>query len=360
MKFVHIADVHFDCPFASLSVRENLSDTRRLEQRNVFKKVINYIKENEINYLFISGDLYENEYVKYSTINYINNLFLEIPKTKIFISPGNHDPYINNSYYSKFEFSSNVYIFKGDFECKELSDINIYGMGFKDFYCRNSSFSNLNIIRNEKPNILIMHASINGGTEENKEYNPVLESKLELIDMDYIALGHIHKPYYNESNNQKIVYPGSLISLGFDELGKHGMIVGEINNEKKLKYKFIELDDSEFIRIEKKVDNFYSKEELIENLNEMILEKNKMYEIVFIGNRNFEIDIRKIFKLVTNFNILKLKDNTKIKYNLEQIKNEKTLRGLFVKELLKMKDKNKYIGEEIYKAIEIGLNSLEE
>lgn len=225
MKFVHIADIHFDCPFTSLTSRESLADNRRLEQRKVFKKVINYIKENNVKFLFISGDLYENEYVKKSTITYINNLFKEIPDTKIFISPGNHDPYIKNSYYSEFNFAPNVHIFKGQFECKELPDCNVYGMGFTSFYCKDTNFGSLNIIENDKPNILVMHASIEGGTEENKEYNPVLESKLENLKMDYIALGHIHKPYYNIKKKQNIVYPGSLISLGFDELGEHGMIV---------------------------------------------------------------------------------------------------------------------------------------
>ena len=196
MKFVHIADVHFDCPFSSLSVRENLSDNRRLEQRNVLKKVINYIKENDIRYLFIAGDLYENEYVRKGTINYINNLFLEIPNTKIFISPGNHDPYLKNSYYCEYKFSSNVYIFKNNnFECKEFQDVNIYGMGFQDFYCKDINYSSINVIQNGKPNIMIMHASL-GSSEENREYNPVLESKLKSLNMDYIALGHIHKPYY--------------------------------------------------------------------------------------------------------------------------------------------------------------------
>ena len=223
MKFVHIADIHFDHPFSSLSVRENLSDNRRLEQRNILKKVINYIKENDVRYLFISGDLYEEEYVRKSTINYINNLFLEIPDTKIFISPGNHDPYIKNSYYAEFEFAQNVYIFKSNmFECKELPDINIYGMGFQDFYCKDINYGSINVIQNGKPNFMIMHASLDGGDEE---YNPVLESRLETLNMDYIALGHIHKPYYNIKKNQRIVYPGSLISLGFDEKGSHGMIV---------------------------------------------------------------------------------------------------------------------------------------
>ena len=46
MKFVHIADMHFDSPFVNLSDKNILGDLRRLQQRKVFKKVIEYIKEN--------------------------------------------------------------------------------------------------------------------------------------------------------------------------------------------------------------------------------------------------------------------------------------------------------------------------
>ena len=107
MRFVHIADMHFDAPFVVLNSRTNLGEIRRMEQRKALKKVINYIKENNIKYLFIAGDLYENEHIRKTTIEYINNLFKEIPNTKIFISPGNHDPYLNNSFYNivNFKFS---------------------------------------------------------------------------------------------------------------------------------------------------------------------------------------------------------------------------------------------------------------
>ena len=111
MKFVHIADIHFDSPFVNLSDRESLGDIKRLEQRKVFKKVIEYIKENYIDFLFIAGDLYEHQYIRKSTIEYINELFKEIPNTKIYIAPGNHDPYIKNSYYNQFKWNDNVYIF---------------------------------------------------------------------------------------------------------------------------------------------------------------------------------------------------------------------------------------------------------
>ena len=40
MKFVHIADMHFDSPFTSLGRIEGLSDIRRLEQRKDRKSVV--------------------------------------------------------------------------------------------------------------------------------------------------------------------------------------------------------------------------------------------------------------------------------------------------------------------------------
>ena len=127
-----------------------------------------------------------------------------------------------------------------------------------------------------------------------------------------------------------------------------------------MSYEFVKLDDTEFVELEENISNCDDRETLIEKINELKLDDNKLYEIILVGNKNFEINIRDIFRLVTKPNILKLKDRTTLKYNLEEIKNEKSLRGLFVKELLKKKEENIYSNEEIDKALEIGLNSLKE
>ena len=115
MKFVHIADMHFDIPFTTLN-KNNFGEQRRLEQRKILKEIIEYIKQNRIEYLFICGDLYEQEYVKKSTIEYINQQFSQIPQTKIYIVPGNHDPYIKNSYYNQYNWSNNVHIFTNELQ----------------------------------------------------------------------------------------------------------------------------------------------------------------------------------------------------------------------------------------------------
>ena len=63
MKFVHIADLHLDMPFVSLKGNKELIKKKKLEQRFAFKKVIDYIKENNVDVLFLSGDLFEQKYV---------------------------------------------------------------------------------------------------------------------------------------------------------------------------------------------------------------------------------------------------------------------------------------------------------
>ena len=360
MKFVHIADMHFDSPFVNLSEKDIMGDLRRLEQRKVFKKIIEYIKENNIKYFFISGDLYEHKYIKQSTIEYINKLFEEIPETNIYIAPGNHDPYTKNSYYNKYNWSKNVKIFGPKVEKIETQDVNIYGYGFDDFYCSDSGVENIEIEQNEKPNILIIHGNIDGSTIEDMQYNSMSKKMLEEKGFDYVALGHIHKKDYNTEENQKIIYPGSTISLGFDELGEHGMIVGDVEKN-KLEIQFVKLDDKQFTKRELNVDNIYSKEELIEKINELKIEENNYIEIILIGNRNFEINKYDLIRYISNNNIIKIKDNTKIAYDLEKLENENTLKGLFIKEMNK-KIKNAETEEEkeiIEKSIEIGLASLE-
>ena len=337
MKFVHIADIHFDSPFVNLSDKENLGDIKRLEQRKVFKKVIEYIKENDIECLFIAGDVYEQKYIRKSTIEYMNQLFSEIPNTKIYVSPGNHDPYIKNSYYNKFQWNENVHIFHSEIEKVELGNVDIYGYGFDDFYCTDCGIENLEIENKNKINVLVIHSTIDGANLEEKQYNSIPRKLLEEKGFDYVATGHIHKPDYHSYQNQKIVYPGSLISLGFDELGEHGMIVGEIEEDKKLKLEFIPLSENNFEEKELDVSHIISKEELIEKINDIDIKNNQLIKLIFIGKRNFEINKYDIYKLLTNDKIIKIKDHTKIEYDLEKMANSNTLKGLFIKEILEEK-----------------------
>lgn len=350
MKFVHIADIHFDMPFTILS-KNGLAEERRLDQRNIFNKMISYIKENDIEYLFIAGDLYENEYIRKSTIEYINNCFKQISNTKIYITPGNHDPYLVNSYYNKYEWNENVHIFT-NLDKLQDNNINIYGYGFTDFYSNKVKLPEN--IDESKINILIMHADLDASSKEDVDYNPILESELKNTTFDYIALGHIHKN--NFEKGKKIIYPGSMMSGGFDELGKHGMIVGEINEEsKEISLEFIELDNKEFVEINIDISSISSKEELIEKINEIETDKRKYYKIILTGRTNLQVDTLELIKYIENKHILRIKNIVTKEYDLEKIAKEQSLRGIFVKELLEQinEENEQQILDSIYIGLEL-------
>lgn len=358
MKFVHIADMHFDTPFTTLNLKGDFGKIRRLEQREIFKKIIEYIKENKIPYFFISGDLYENNSIRKSTIEYINELFKTIPETKIFISPGNHDPYLKNSMYQNFSWSENVKIFSNSIEKVETPDADIYGVGFDHFYSEGLGIENIIIEDKSKINILITHGTLDASDKLQLSYNPISKNKLKELNFDYVALGHIHKLDYASEKNQRIVYPGSTIAMGFDELGEHGFITGDIEKE-KIELSFIPVDTRKFEEINFDVTDLNDIEELLEKLNSIDLEEQNLYKIILLGKRKFEIDIMELYKFLGRENIIKIKDRTRPDYQLENMADEHTLKGIFIGEILEeIKNKN-YSQEEIDKILEIGLSVLE-
>jgi len=357
VKFVHLADLHLDAKFDSLSQINGLPQKRRLEQRKALKKVIDYIKENNIEILLISGDLYEHKYIRKSSIEYIDKMFREIPDTQIFIAPGNHDPYIKNSFYTTYNWSSNVHIFGENIEKIDLKEAHIYGFGFTDFYCRESKIEEIKVEEPKDINILITHGSLDGGTDEQREYNPLRQTKLRQLDFEYIALGHIHKPYYNEQKDQKIFYPGSTISLGFDELGKHGILVGEIEKN-KIKVEFKPIDTREYQEKEIDITELNSNEEIIEKIQELPIQEENLYKVILTGKRYFELNIDEIMKLNGIENIVKIKDKTKLGIDIEQIAKENNVKGIFVRNMLTRKEEENLDDDFIEKAIEIGLEVL--
>ena len=100
-------------------------------------------------------------------------------------------------------------------------------------------------------------------------------------------------------------------------------------------------------------------EELIEKINNLNLDENVLYKLILIGNKNFEINTYKLLKYILNENIIKIKNKTKLKIDLEQISKENNLKGLFVKEILDELNKNNYDKNILENALEIGLNILD-
>lgn len=349
MKFVHLADVHLDMPFTSLRNNKELSKRRRLEQKFIFRKAIDLVKEEQAQVLFISGDLFEDKFVQDDTITYIISCLKEIENTRVYITPGNHDPLIKSSPYNTFDWPENVFIFGSEVGMDTFDEVNIYGLGFDDFEMDSTAVNDIVIDDNEKINILVTHATLDGASHK---YHDVKSQWLDKFD--YVALGHIHMPKIDGS---KIVYPGSLVAGGFDETGEHGLVVGEILKEKNeviLKTEFIKMDETEFEIKTVDITNCMSTNEVLDKLNL----KDNIYKVELTGIRNIDINALKEMISVTGKYVCEIEDKTRLDYNLHAIATQKTLKGMFTKKMLEEIKNNPENEEKILKAIEYVYNNM--
>lgn len=135
------------------------------------------------------------------------------------------------------------------------------------------------------------------------------------------------------------------------------MIKGEINEAtRELLLEFIPVDEKEFEEVEIDISDIFSNEELIEKINEIHFQSDKYFKLILIGNRNIEIEPTKILKYIISSNVIKIKDKTKLKIDLEKLSMQNSLKGLFIKSLLEKMKEEPENKEKIEKAIEIGLS----
>ena len=348
MKFVHLADVHLDMPFTSLKSNKELVKRRRLEQKFAFRKAIDLVKEEKAQVLFIAGDLFEDKFVDDDTITYIISCLNEINDTKVYITPGNHDPLIKSSPYNTFDWPDNVFIFGSEVGMDSFDNVNIYGIGFDDFEMDSTAIRDIKIPDNEKVeniNILITHANLDGASHK---YHDV---KTQWLDkFDYVALGHIHMPKVDDS---KIIYPGSLVAGGFDESGPHGLVVGDITKE-KLKIKFMRIDDIQFEIKTIDISKCMSPNEVLDKLDL----KDNIYKIILTGIRNIDINTLKEIISISGKNVCEIEDKTRMDYDLENISKQKTLKGVFTRKMLEEIKGNPENEEKVMKAIEYVYNNM--
>ena len=132
---------------------------------------------------------------------------------------------------------------------------------------------------------------------------------------------------------------------------------GEIEN-KKINLEFIPLDEEGFREEIIDVTNIQSKEELIEYMN--TIKSKKFIKAILAGERNCEFDEKEILSIIENDYILKIKNKTILPIDYNELSQEASLRGIFVKEcLLKLEEAtSEEEKEKIKKAMEIGISCM--
>lgn len=365
VKILHCSDLHFDTPFKELT--KEVADNSREELLEVFKRIIDLTIDESVQVLFIAGDVFDNLTVNKSTLAFIISQLNRIRNKYVFISPGNHDPYYEKSFYNIISWPDHVHIFKGRMSKKEIVELGlvVYGAGFTKNYER-ETLIDIEQVDSSKINIMLLHGDIASNNSKN-QYNPINVKDLSDSNMDYIALGHIHKfSGVLRAGKSHYAYSGCPQGRGFDEEGKKGVILGEVYkggvnlefipiNKREYKVKYIDISDC----------NTY--EEIKEKLISMFTEQdrlNNLFKIILTGNVKsyFNLNIKLLIEKVKHdYYFIKIVNKTTVEIDLDQISNDYSVKGKFVKLML---EKLQYADDEekeiLNRALNIGFQCLSE
>jgi DNA repair protein SbcD/Mre11 len=223
VRILHFADLHLDRSFAGLSVAPSEAAKRREELRAALRRIVDLALELDVDALTVGGDLYEHERAGPDTGNFIAAEFERLAPKRVLIAPGNHDPYVPDSLYWRLDWPSNVHIFESmAWEPVQLSDsVTVWGAGHRGPAIRDNLLATLRV-EPGRTNIALLHASDISAVPEGKPAHcPFTGEDIERSGLDFALLGHYHELRLRPQESPRYAYPGSPEPLDFSEEGDH-------------------------------------------------------------------------------------------------------------------------------------------
>lgn len=253
--FIHTSDIHLGMKFNNRNFSLKEREKRREELWSTFDEIINKSRIEDIDYLFIAGDMTQGEYLNFKNLGRIVKKLGTAQKTKIIITCGKNDPININSMYEYIEWPQNVYLVRSTDSVQKISfeedNLCVYSISCDKSQGYDNSQLIYDISTDEnKINVLLLYCDTEKLYPDTMYINPdLIKNKF-----DYCALGGNHN--FTVVNNN-IVYPGTPEPTSFDEPKEHGIIRGVLGKN-GLNFDFLPLCKRKFVTRDIEIESSFS------------------------------------------------------------------------------------------------------
>ena len=344
IRILHCADIHIgaECSFLGTKAR-----ARRAEVKKSFYRILSLCKEEKIDLLLIAGDLFDDVKVASETLGEVRDAFASMPECKVVIAAGNHDAATPDSPYLLEDFwPENVIIFPSQPECRILPELGVrlVGAGFTGTYCYQSMLRKFPAPDDGLINIGVMHGDF-VSDHARSDYNAVTQRMIQMSGLDYLALGHIHKrTEVQKAGNTYYAYPGCPEGQGFDETGDKGVYIGTVEKGYcNLQYRSV--CKRRVTELPVDVTDVEHRNGLVMCLRGSMEAENgegyneHIYRLILTGEPKNDMcrNIEDVVAELEDIWYLKIKNKTRPRINPEELVQENSLRGIYVKRMTELK-----------------------
>lgn len=299
LRFIHAADIHLGSIIAISDIQEeDIYIKFNAAMYEAFKKICDEAIKNSVDFIILAGDVFDRELrtVRASSFFYEESKRLKEHNIDIYLVRGNHDPFGEGR--DIFSLPSNVYIF--DHNNPEVFDIykneeivaRIVGQSYKSKWEGRKLFKNYRLEGNETYNIGVLHTGLES---EKSNYIPCNVEELKSIEnINYWALGHIHKCKVINDKNPFIAYPGVSQGRDIGELGIGGCFLVDIMKNLTEKIRYIPTSSFVWIKEVVNIETDYDIKPM--NLNDIEEMLFKRAENILNNKLNIPLDIKSLYE----------------------------------------------------------------
>lgn len=333
-KILHFSDLHLDTTFSGQQFPLEYGKDRRLNLKAALTRIIAHARESNVNAITVAGDLFDQSFLHPETTEFILQQFELVAPIRVIIAPGEHDQFTNESPYSRLNWPENVDIFYQN----KLTRIEL-ASGISLWGASNPSSRKNDLLDGYKPfagiNILLLHVH-----QEQQRWNSSTVSHINIKQggFDLALLGGEHIGKGEPDENPLIIYPGSPEPLELDSTpGLHSVVLVEIASE-GISVKHLPFQTWEYSTVEIDISHFDSDADIARQIESILESKYKSAQIAatinLIGKPSYPLNITNIRQSIQTPIHFRLDTNLDLPFDIDQLINEKTVRGLLVQRMM--------------------------
>ena len=343
VRFIHTSDVHLDTSFAGSGFPSRLGDRKREAIRSTFRRILEEARRQAVDLVLIAGDLFEHDRVTPDTVEFLKQQFETLAGIRVFISPGNHDPYLQGSPYHDQRWPDNVHIFRHEeFRPVELPDlgVRVTGFGFNRTQLAVHHFAQLKPLPDGQVNLVLAHGSDLGRVPVGKsKHGPLTIDEIAGKNIQYCALGHYHeqRQIYNPIDDTQVWYSGIPEGRGWYEEGTCAYLLGEIREDRQVRVQGIACNQYPLRTITIDCENFSTREQVIDAILEhrgTDFDSRTLLRIRLVGSPDQRLDLstgEMAERLADEALYIQWKNETIPALDFQALAQENTLCGRFVR-----------------------------
>ncbi|MCR4867848.1 MAG: DNA repair exonuclease [Lachnospiraceae bacterium] len=360
MKILHCADLHLDSKMES-NLSAEQARQRREEMLDTFRRMLDYGQSRGVKAVLMAGDLFDKQHIRKVVKEEVKHDIISHPGMDFYFLRGNHD--VTDFFEDFDEIPKNLKLFsKEQWMSYSYPEENIVISGRELDSSDHKDVAVDLVLDQTKVNIVMLHGQTEEYEIKDKSYS-IDMSQLRGRYIDYLALGHIHSYRWERLDERGVFcYPGCLEGRGFDETGRKGFVILEIDQDGVESHEFVSLAQRQLQRAEVEVEPSDDMTNIIAKIEKAVrtIAATDLVSIVLTGRKSMDLDIdlswiERNFK--EQFFFFKVEDVTRVEVDYAIFQNDRSLKGTFVRVV---QSSEKEPEERKAKIIEMGIRAIME